>query len=258
MKFNLKKKYSANSMSTHEQFAAWLQQPLGQVVINEERIALRCFWPFILGDYLLTFGVAPQVALTEEAKVKHCFMMVPSNNCVRFTGSFIVAESAYLPIQERSLQAILLPHVLEFSKDPYQLLREAEAALSPEGYLIVIGFNPWSLWGLRRCFSFKRQSPWAGVFRPSYRIKDWLRVLNFHTVSQKKLVYQAPIILPKWVFFLSPLKKLCQMFFPYLGGVYIVIAQKKVFGLTPLQKTAWALSTSIIPQNVAEPVRRGF
>lgn len=259
MKFCFRKKHCVGSTSVYEQFAAWLQQPLGQSVINEEKTALRFCWPFVLGDYLLTLGVAPQAVLTEEAQVKHRFIIVPSNNCVRFTGSFIVAESAYLPIQEHSLQAILLPHALEFSENPYQLLREAEAALSPEGYLMVIGFNPWSLWGLRRWFSFKRQLPWAGVFRPSYRVKDWLRVLNFRIVAQKRIVYQGPIVFSKGAFFFRPLKNLCRIFFPCLGGVYIIIAQKKVFGLTPLQKTAWkTLSTAIIPRSVAEPVRRGF
>ena len=68
-----------------------------------------------------------------------------------------------LPVSPYSVQTIVLPHVLEFSKDPYQVLREAEMTLAPQGYMVLVGFNPLSLLGLRRLFAFrKKRAPWHG------------------------------------------------------------------------------------------------
>ena len=47
---------------------------------------------------------------------------------------------------------MLLPHTLEFATDPYAIVREVDRVLVGEGRLLVLGFRPWSLWGIaRRC-----------------------------------------------------------------------------------------------------------
>ena len=48
-----------------------------------------------------------------------------------------------------TIDAVLLPHTLEFAADPYSIVREVDRVLAGEGQLIVLGFRPWSLWGLR-------------------------------------------------------------------------------------------------------------
>ena len=59
-----------------------------------------------------------------------------------------------LPIDSNSADLFLLPHVLEFSEHPHQILREIERALRPEGQMVIACFNPWSLWGIRRTYHF--------------------------------------------------------------------------------------------------------
>ncbi|MCQ4062135.1 class I SAM-dependent methyltransferase, partial [Klebsiella pneumoniae] len=68
------------------------------------------------------------------------------------------AEFEELPFESQSLDMIVLPHVLEFSEDPHQLLREVERVLMPEGRVVITGFNPMSLWGLRHA-ALKRWAP---------------------------------------------------------------------------------------------------
>ena len=48
-----------------------------------------------------------------------------------------------------SIDAALLPHTLEFAADPYAIVREVDRVLAAEGQLLVLGFRPLSLWGLR-------------------------------------------------------------------------------------------------------------
>ena len=55
-----------------------------------------------------------------------------------------------LPFEAQSVDLIVMPHTLEFTRDPHRLLREAERVLMPEGQLIILGFNSLSLWGARQ------------------------------------------------------------------------------------------------------------
>jgi SAM-dependent methyltransferase len=61
----------------------------------------------------------------------------------------IAARLSQLPIANGAVDAVLLPHTLEFETDPYAVVREADRVLAGEGQLIVLGFRPFSLWGFR-------------------------------------------------------------------------------------------------------------
>ena len=58
-------------------------------------------------------------------------------------------EPAQLPIASQTIDLLLLPHVLEFSAHPHQILREAERVLMPEGQSDYQRLQSFSLWGLR-------------------------------------------------------------------------------------------------------------
>ena len=89
------------------------------------------------------------------------------------------------------MDAVLLPHTLEFAPDPYAVLREADRVLAAEGQLIVLGFRPASLWGLG-------QRPRAPAFRRAWRqlsssrVRDWLRLLSYEIVSVRPYLYRLP------------------------------------------------------------------
>ncbi|WP_223717365.1 class I SAM-dependent methyltransferase, partial [Escherichia fergusonii] len=53
-----------------------------------------------------------------------------------------------LPFPANSLDLVVLPHALELASDPHETLREVERVLVPEGRVVILGFNPASLWGL--------------------------------------------------------------------------------------------------------------
>jgi hypothetical protein len=53
---------------------------------------------------------------------------------------------------------VVLPHALELARDPHHALREVERVLVPEGRVVISGFNPASLWGLRQRAGRMRRS----------------------------------------------------------------------------------------------------
>jgi len=168
----------------------------------------------------------------------------------------------FLPFADASLDLLLLPHRLEFSERPHQTLREAERVIMPEGHLLISGFNPFSLWGAVYAIknllpnkSCPRDFPWSGRFISLTRLKDWLSLLGFEVVSVQMCCHMPPFEHKAWHRRFSFVSKLAARWLHMLGGVYFVVARKRVVCMTPL-KPSWK-KTSLQPRLVARPTQRG-
>ncbi|WP_024298946.1 class I SAM-dependent methyltransferase [Methylomicrobium lacus] len=95
----------------------------------------------------------------------------------------IRAEASCLPLQCDSVDMIILPHFLEFDPCCLRTMREVERVLKPEGTLVVVNFNPWSL-RIRYEYLWERQKhdAWSGHFISRTRVIDWLKLLNFEVI----------------------------------------------------------------------------
>lgn len=186
-----------------------------------------------------------------------------------FGESDLLCEDDFLPFAAMSVDLLLLPHRLEFSERPHQTLREAERVIVPEGHLIISGFNPVSTWGIKffvkkvihRVFFKKRGEypekmyPWNAHLISLGRLKDWLALLGFEVVSVKKTCHIPPFNSEKLHSRFSFMDRLCKKSLGYLGchrfgGVYFVVAKKRVHGVTPL-KPKWKtpkMPTVLIPR----------
>ncbi|MFA5984550.1 MAG: methyltransferase domain-containing protein [Methylococcaceae bacterium] len=99
----------------------------------------------------------------------------------------IQAKSHSLPVQSGSIDMIILPHLLEFDAHRFQTIREVERILKPEGILVILNFNPWSI-SVRYQYLWNKAlaDSWRGHFISKSRIIDWLKLLNFEvTVSSE-------------------------------------------------------------------------
>jgi SAM-dependent methyltransferase len=102
----------------------------------------------------------------------------------------ICAKAFHLPLQSDSVDMIILPHLLEFDAYRFQTMREIERVLKPEGTVVILNFNPWSVWVRYQYLWDKRLADsWKGHFIRRSRVIDWLKLLNFEviTVSQFNL-----------------------------------------------------------------------
>lgn len=144
-----------------------------------------------------------------------------------------------LPFASASVDLVLLPHILEFHDEPHQILREVERILMPEGQVVVIGFNPFSLWGLRRHLPRCPSGfPWNGRYLSVPRLKDWLALLSFEIDRGHYGCYLPPIDQEKWLQRLRPLELAGDRWWPITGGLYLIRAIKRVHGMR-LIKPAW-------------------
>ncbi len=143
-----------------------------------------------------------------------------------------------LPFECDGMDLVVLPHVLEFADHPHQILREVERVLRPEGNLIVSGFNPRSLWGLRRTLASKQGYPWCGDFIALSRLKDWLSLLGFEVVAGRFAAYAPPFRQTKWLDRFAFMEAAGDRWWAVSGGVYFLQAIKRVRGMR-LIKPKW-------------------
>ena len=149
------------------------------------------------------------------------------------------ADSLFLPFKSDSVDQLVLAHALEFADNPHQLLREADRILSEDGSLVLFVFNPMSLWGLRRLFSWRGKQPWRGHFFSRWRLNDWLTLLDFDVVERRAFLFQLPINHQgKWSgsHFLA---RIGPRLWPYFGAVTVLVAKKRHILVTPL-RSQWA------------------
>lgn len=137
-----------------------------------------------------------------------------------------------LPFPANSLDLVVLPHALELASDPHETLREVERVLVPEGRVVILGFNPASLWGL-----WQRAGRWGarsacvlpqGEFIGYWRLRDWLRLLGLHVESACFGCYRPAWRSERWLDRFAWMEPVGDRWWPVLGGVYFIVAVKRV------------------------------
>src|SRR5690606_17954060 len=144
----------------HTTSEEWLSSALGRQLLSAEGDLLRGLLDDVFGLELLqlgTWGLSRE--LLSSSRTRRQTLIGPPSD-VRAGGEVdVVAELAALPVQSATVDAVLLPHTLEFAADPHAIVREADRVLHGEGQLIVLGFRPVSLWGLRAAASREGYPP---------------------------------------------------------------------------------------------------
>ena len=104
-------------------------------------------------------------------------------------------------------------------------------------HVVILGFNPVSLWGLRRLFirRARRTVPWNANFIGLRRIKDWLELMHFEITGGSMLYYRPPMTNSPLLDRLFVLDKIGDRWWPMMAGVYLLVARKRVAGLTPIR-----------------------
>lgn len=211
----------------------WFDQPLGRSLQAMEARYLRHSLDRLYGTVAIQLGHIGRLNLlsTCNAPTRITLDCIPSAS-----NAPVVACSELLPFESKSVDVAVLPHTLDFADDPHEVLREVYRVLSPEGHVVILGFNPFSIWGLWH-FIVKRRAkaPWNGKFLALYRVKDWLALLGFEATQGRMLYYRPPIQKSKFRNRLAFMEKIGDRWWPMGAGVYFIVARKRVVGMTPIQ-----------------------
>ena len=155
-----------------------------------------------------------------------------------------------LPFASNSIDLVVLPHILEFSDEPHQILREVERILIPEGQVIIVGFNPLSLWGLKRKLDRSGEFPWNGSYLSMNRLKDWMKLLGFEVDRGHLGCYVPPVDQLKWLQNWRFIENASKRWWNFSGGVYVLRAIKRTHSMrliTPKWKTQGVRAKALRP-----------
>lgn len=240
----------------------WLDTPTGAYVRAWEQERLDVLTADIFGFNALQMGL-PQIDALRASRMPHRWtsaMAMPgeSDSEASERALTLVHDYCDLPFASQSLDLVVLPHVLEFSSEPHQILREVARVLIPEGQVIICGFNPASLWGMRQRLarlSGTHFLPPAGEFISVGRMKDWLKLLSMESNRGHFGCYMPPCASQRGYRRYAFMEKAGDRWWPSFGGVYVLQAIKRIRGMTMVgpavvKKKAKIIKVPVVGKNI--------
>jgi SAM-dependent methyltransferase len=234
-----------------KRFAAiddWYLGETGQILFSELEERISPILSTTFGYYSLQIG-CPAMAerLLQSCRVKHQFTLDDLESTAK-----VQANPSMLPVASDSVDLVVLMHHLSNTSEPHAVLREAFRILIPEGKLIIIDFNPMSLWGIRNFFqSWLEHVPFKGHFYTAGRIDDWMRLLGFDQDRCFRVGYLPPIQKLSITRHLTWLEKGTRSWLPGLGALNLLVYSKNISPLTPVRHR-W-VTRKILPGKVVRP-----
>ena len=207
-----------------DEIEAWFATPLGRYLLDREQAYFDHAVADVFGYNALQLGMRKYDYLRASRIPLRCH--AAPEGCAEVRADF-----RDLPVATNSIDLVVLSHVLEFTANPHQILREVARVLMPEGHVVISCFNPLSLWGLRRMVGPRKAFPWNGRFISLLRMKDWLTLLGLEVVSGQIGCYAPPFKQQKWLDRFRFMEPAGDRWWPVAGGVYFLEAVKHVHGL---------------------------
>jgi SAM-dependent methyltransferase len=231
--------------------ADWFATPLGKYLVAGEQNYFDQAVADVFGYNALQLGL-PGLDLLRASRIPLRCRVDPVE------PADLRADFRDLPIASSSVDLVVLPHTLEFSDDPHQILREVTRLLMPEGQVMIACFNPWSLWGCRRAFGRKARYPWNGRFINLPRLKDWCALLGLEISGGRMGCSVPPCTSEKWLARCAFMEAAGDRWWPIAGGVYFLQAVKRVRGLRLImpkwsERLAPKKELAPVPKKVARP-----
>jgi SAM-dependent methyltransferase len=231
----------------------WFETDLGRSMLASVLLRLGALLPTLFGYHILQLGLFRDKPLMGASRISHqvVFSIDPALHPQAENG--VLSEASALPVAADCVDVVLLPYVLEFEREPHDVLREVERVLIGEGHVVIIGFNPWSCWGLWRLLLWWRDNvPWSGRFLRIGRLKDWLKLLGFEVTHSSRVFFRPPVRSARLLRNLGFLEVLGRKLLPLFGGCYIIVARKRLQRLIPI-RTQWRARRRLIAAGVVEP-----
>ena len=250
------KRFCTTELRSPESLERWFDASPGRLLLNAEKDFLDEIGRELFGYYLLQVGCLRfGEDLLCQSQARHHVRLSPGEFS-RFVPGRVGGDPAALPIKSDTIDNVVLPHTLDFSGDPHQVLREVERILIPEGRVVILGFNPWGVWGAWRWLRIRRKAiPWCGHFVSMHRLTDWLTLLGFVVEQSRSILFRPPLQSRSLMNSLQPLERFGARYWPVLSAAYGIVAVKRVSALSSVGP-AWGLRTRVLGGHAIEPTTR--
>tara|TARA_Y100000589_G_scaffold300010_1_gene309851 strand:- start:99 stop:848 length:750 start_codon:yes stop_codon:yes gene_type:complete len=226
-----------------QQRAMWLKasdlhefydSPLGMTAQRMISEHVREIWPDVSGMELLGVGFPTPFLNAFRSEAARVLMAVPVYHGITHlpignTKRACLTSECELPFPDLSMDRILLVHVVECAETLRPMMREIWRVLSGNGRLLVIAPNRRGIWARLEHTPFGHGRPYT-----SSQLYRLLRETLFKPVSKTSALYIPPAKSRMIISSAPAVEKLGKRWFPALGGIVSVEAEKEIYAVTPL------------------------
>jgi SAM-dependent methyltransferase len=215
---------------------SWYQSDAARTYRQAEAHILNGILPNCFGYHLVQLGGPEDSSWLDISPIKHQILvnLMGDNHKTDMSVAFssqVRCEFNELPFMPNGVDVFLLPHTLEYCTEPQKVLSQAVQALIPEGYIIILGFNPISLAPLHFLLN-KKKPEWLKKLFTMRQMCNWLTLLDCQVDQSLSFtrfnLAQSKARRAKW-------EKFVRSSWHFFGGLYIIVARKRVAALTPIR-----------------------
>ncbi len=204
--------------------------PLGEVAQRACGRRLAALWPNVGGLDMLGLGYPSPYLAPFRASARRVVSMMPAAQGAEpwpaeATVLTTLAEEARLPFMDAVFDRVLLVHALEEADAAHAMLREVWRVMAPEGRLVVIAANRWSLWAQSDATPFGHGRPYSRT-QLGMLLSDAL----FEPVASARALYAPP-----WrpmVKAAEAFERVGELIWPAQGGLVLMEAVKRLYAST--------------------------
>lgn len=214
------------------ELAEWLDTPAGRIVQAWEQKQVDGMVSNMFGYHAIQIGM-PHWDLLQANRIPSKTYAHSPDVPIGTRSGRLVCEPEQLPFDAQSVDLLVLPHALECASDPHRVLREVERVLMPEGRVVITGFNPFSLWGVRESLpglALRLPVPVPVQVSPA-RLKDWFKLLSFEPERGRFGCYVPLCTSEAWLHRWRFMDHAGDRWWPVCGAVYAIAAVKRVAGM---------------------------
>ena len=212
--------------------------PLGEAARHVIARKIREIWPSLTGQSLVGLGYAtPYLPLFQGEASRTLALMPASQGVMRWPSESAsltaLVDETQLPLDDASIDRILLVHSLETSEQIRPSLRELWRILAPGGKLLIIAPNRIGLWARSEATPFGHGRPFSRS-----QLTGLLRDCLFSPEQWSASLYMPP--LGRLMMLRNPdgWERVGKLLWPRFAGVWMVEATKQIYIPIPEHSTA--------------------
>ena len=206
--------------------------PLGEAARRAGERRLISLWPNADGLDVLGVGYASPYLARFRGQARRVVAMMPGEQGAEpwpAGGASLTAlgEEARLPFIDAVFDRVLLVHALEETDAAHAMLREIWRVMAPEGRLVVIVANRWSLWAQSDISPFGHGRPYS-----KSQLSGLLSDALFEPVAFSRALYALPSAWPPFVRAADAFERVGEQVWPAHGGLLLMEAVKRLYAIT--------------------------
>lgn len=202
----------------------WFNSPQGLCISSAIADEIEHFVTQLRGDCLLQLGLCGESPWLPLLQYNKKLIISP---CMEQKDVNIACGFNQLPLDRNSVDCIVAPFTFEtfsIDKNPFD---EFDRILKPMGYMVILGINPVSFWGLALRSGFlkifgEENSKLTSVFS----VKRAALNRGYRQCALSTFNYILPVKSKKWIDRLEFLNEMGKMLWIYPAGFYCLIVQK--------------------------------